>query len=95
MLDQLNRKERLRLMKFVCSFAWADLEVQPEERDFVESMVKRLALDEEDRQQVLGWLVRPPEPESVDPTAVPPSHRHGKVAPEEYESFRIFEDLLG
>ena len=108
MLDQLNRKERLRLMKFVCSFAWADLEVQPEERDFVESMVKRLAMDDEDRQQVLGWLVRPPEPESVDPTAVPPSHRQlfldavqgvieadGKVAPEEYESFRIFEDLLG
>jgi uncharacterized tellurite resistance protein B-like protein len=108
MLDQLNRKERRRLLKFVCSFAWADLEVQPEEREFVEVMVKRLAMDDEDQAAVQGWLERPPEPESVDPTAVPPAHRQifldavrgvieadGKIAPEEHESFRIFEDLIG
>jgi hypothetical protein len=108
MLDQLNRRERLRLMKFVCSFAWVDLEVQPEERDFVEDMVDRLTMDAEDRELVQGWLQQPPEPESVDPTTVPPAHRQifldavrgvieadGKVVPEEYESFRIFEDLLG
>ena len=30
MMEQLDRNERMRLMKFVCSFAWADLEIHPE-----------------------------------------------------------------
>ena len=32
MPKSLTREDRLRLMKFVCSFAWADLEIQDEER---------------------------------------------------------------
>ena len=108
MLDQLDRRERMRLMKFVCSFAWADLEIRQEEREFVRDMIARLALDEADRAAVQGWLDVPPELESVDPTLVPAEHRRvfieaiegviasdGEIAPEERESFRIFRDLVG
>ena len=108
MLDRLDRRERMRLMKFVCSFAWADLEVCPEEREFVRDMIARLTLDEAERAKVQGWLDVPPEPESVDPTLVPPEHRRvfieaiegviasdGRITHEERESFRIFRDLVG
>ena len=49
MLDDLNSEDRLRLMKFICSFAWADLHIQDSERHFVRSMVARLGLSEEKR----------------------------------------------
>ena len=107
MLDRLDRRDRMRLMRFVCSFAWADLEVRPEEREFVRAMVERLALDDDERKKVGGWLDRPPDPESVDPTLVPPAHRRvfleaiegviaadGEIHPQEVESFRIFRDLV-
>jgi hypothetical protein len=74
MLDQLSREDRLRLMKFVCSFAWADLEIQPEERTFVAGLIERLEL-QEDRPQIEKWLRSPPPPEEVDPTRVPRAHR--------------------
>ena len=75
MLDRLDRRDRMRLMRFVCSFAWADLEVRPEEREFVRAMVARLALDDDERKKVQCWLDHPPELESVDPTLVPAAHR--------------------
>jgi uncharacterized tellurite resistance protein B-like protein len=107
MLERLNRRERMRLMKFVCSFAWADLEIRPEERQFVRKLINRLDLGPEEREQVQGWLDRPPEIESVDPTLVPHEHRRifideiegviesdGEIAREERESFRLFEALV-
>lgn len=107
MLDRLDRGERMRLMKFICSFAWADLEIRPEERTFIRKMVARLALNGEDGEQVRSWLDLPPEPESVDPTLVPTTHRQvfidaikgviaadGEIAPEEIENFRLFHDLV-
>jgi uncharacterized tellurite resistance protein B-like protein len=107
MLERLERGEKMRLMKFVCSFAWADLEVRPEERAFIRKMVSHLSLDDEDGEQVRGWLDVPPAPESVDPTLVPTTHRRvfidaiqgviaadGEVAPEEIENFRLFHDLV-
>jgi uncharacterized tellurite resistance protein B-like protein len=107
MLEDLARNERLRLMKFVCSFAWADLEVRPEERAFVSGLVRRLDLDAADQQQVLGWLEVPPRPESVDPTQIPTEHRRlfldairgviesdGDVAEEEAENLRLLEKLF-
>jgi len=108
MLDLLDRRERMRLMKFVCSFAWADLEIRPEERAFVRDMIARLALDGDEGEKVRGWLEVPPAPESVDPTLVPAAHRQvfldaikgviaadGEIAPEEIENFRLFHDLAG
>jgi len=107
MLDRLDRRERMRLMKFVCSFAWADLEIRPEERAFVRDMVARLALDGDDGDEVRGWLEVPPAPESIDPTLVPAAHRQvfldaiqgviaadGEIAPEEIENYRLFHDLV-
>ncbi|EDM74750.1 hypothetical protein PPSIR1_15565 [Plesiocystis pacifica SIR-1] len=93
-------------MKFVCSFAWADLEIQDEERTFVSQMIERLGL-EEDRAQIEGWLKHPPRPEEVDPTEVPAEHRKlfldavrdlvnadERVDPQEAESLELFEQLL-
>jgi hypothetical protein len=106
-MQNLARKDRLRLMKFVCSFAWADLEIRPEERRFISDMVVKLDLDDEDRQKVVGWLEVPPEPDAIDPTLIPHAHRQlfvdaikgviaadGDVAPEEHENLALLEQLL-
>ncbi len=106
MLDNLTREDRLRLMKFVCSFAWADLEVQDDERAFVNKMIKELEL-EDDRAQIERWLRTPPPPEEVDPTRVPRAHRKllldaaravfnadGVIDPKERENFELLEQLL-
>lgn len=107
MLDKLSQEERLRLVRFVCSFAWADLEVQAEERSFVKKLVRKLRLTQDEAKQVEAWLQVPPSPEEVDPTDVPKAHRalfletiRGLVAadqrldPEEEENLRLFEQLL-
>lgn len=107
MLEHLERRERLRLVEFVCSFAWADFEIQPEERDFVARLIRRLDLDAEERRQAEGWLERPPRIENLDPTAIPAAHRRhfveaiegligadGTVGEEERETFEVFKQLL-
>ena len=106
-MKSLTRKDRLRLMKFVCSFAWADLEIRPEERRFVSDMIKRLGFDEEEKQKVSGWLEVPPDPDAVDPSLIPRAHRQifidairgvivadGEVALEEEENLALLEKLL-
>ena len=106
-LDQLDRRERLSLMKFVCSFAWADLEVRSQERAFVARMVERLGLDAEDAERVRGWLEVPPAPDAIDPTEIPTPHRQlfidavegvirsdGEVAREERENLELLKELL-
>lgn len=106
-LDELNRADQLRLLKFICSFAWADLEIHPKERIFVEHLVAKIGLDDEERAEVEGWLKVPPSPESIDPTSIPPEQRKlflnsiegvilsdGEIAPEERENFALLKDLL-
>ena len=106
-LSRLSKTERLRLMKFVCSFAWADLEIRPEERRFVGRMLDRLELDAEERRRVHGWLDVTPPPETVDPTQIPAEHRQlfveaiegvivsdGEVAAEERENLELLQALL-
>jgi uncharacterized tellurite resistance protein B-like protein len=107
MLDQLDRRDRLRLVEFVCSFAWADLEIRPEERAFISRLIRKLGLDDEEDLQVQQWLERPPNVDEVDPTSIPAEHRRvfvesieglieadGEVTEEESESFEIFKQLL-
>lgn len=107
MLEQLERRDRMRLMKFVCSFAWADLEIRDEERDYVKRLVERLALDADEQKRVEKWLEVPPDLESIDPTLVPNDHRQlfldeikgvivsdGEISPEEFENLKIFEALV-
>lgn len=107
MLEALERRDRLRLVEFVCSFAWADFEIQPEERTFIARLIRRLDLTEEEDHQVQRWLDRPPSFDRLDPTSIPPEHRRlfvqeieglihsdGEIADEERETFEIFQALL-
>ena len=106
MAASLSRDDRLSLMKFVCTFAWADLEIQDAERSFVNRLVDKLELGD-DREMILKWLESPPPGEEVDPTRVPPEHRElildaarqlfesdGVVDPKEQEQFELLEQLL-
>lgn len=82
MFDQLNAEARLLLLKFVCAFAWADLELKASEEQFVRRLIERLGLSAEETEQVEQWLVTSPSPESVNP----------KQIPEEYK--RIFVEAI-
>lgn len=107
-LKQLDREDRLRLMKFVVSFAWADLRIADQERSFVRRMMGSLKLDKDEAKQVEAWLVLPPRPEEVDPNDVPREHRRlflqvardtiaadGDVSDEERENLGLLEQMLG
>lgn len=106
-LSQLSKEDRLRLVKFVCSFAWADLQVADSERTFVHKLVRKLRLDAEEKKLVDDWLEIPPRPEELDPAEIPREHRalflstaremieaDGEIAEEEVENFALFEQLL-
>ena len=56
MVAELSRSDRMRLMRFVCSFAWADLEVQNEERAFVTRLMNKL--DIHDRVELARFAIR-------------------------------------
>jgi len=107
MLDALNREDRLQLMRFVCSFAWADLEVTDREREFIVKMVIRLGLDDEEQDQVADWLEVPPRADDLDPADIPREHRQlfldaakamilsdGTVEDVEAENLIILDQLL-
>ena len=107
MFDHLSREQRLRLMQFVCSFAWADFEVRDEERAFIARTVRKLQLDDAERARVEEWLEFPPSPDDLDPQTIPAEHRElflrvirdlitadGEVAEEERESLDILSQLL-
>jgi uncharacterized membrane protein YebE (DUF533 family) len=76
MFGALSPADRLLLLKFVCAYAWTDLEIQAGERRFVERLVERLALGPEERREVEAWLHVAPSPSEVDPERVPAEHRH-------------------
>jgi len=106
-MSDLDPEARLRLVRFVCSFAWADLTVQDDERSFVTKLLGELGLDEEERKAADEWLKVPPMPEDVDPTDIPEEHRQiflstalqvvgadGNVDSSEMEMLSLFEKLL-
>jgi uncharacterized tellurite resistance protein B-like protein len=105
--NDLNQEDRLRLMGFVCSFAWADLEIADGERELVAELVKKLELDDEEKEQVDEWLKSPPRPEDIDPMSVPLQHRQlflnvildmvradGVIDSQEVENLQLFEELI-
>lgn len=107
MLDALDREDRLRLMRFVCSFAWADLEIRPQERELISSLVERLDLNESEQAQVTEWLLVPPAADDLDPADIPREHRQlfldvaktivmsdGNLEEVEVENLLILEQLL-
>ncbi len=106
-LHDLTKEERLKLMGFVCSFAWADLEIQDDERELVRKLVRQLELDEEEAAQVEAWLKVPPRADELDPNDIPFEHRQlflntamdmvradGQVEPHEMENLSLLERLL-
>jgi uncharacterized tellurite resistance protein B-like protein len=75
MLDGVSASDRLLLLKFLCAFAWTDLEVTERERAFVRRILGQAHLGADDVSQVEAWLEVAPAPGSVDPRAVPRAHR--------------------
>ena len=105
--NSLDKQERLRLFRFVCSFAWADLEIADTERNYVQDLVEKLDMDEDERAQIKQWLELPPSPDDIDPTEIPREHRQlflnaavammqadGRVDAAEVETLSLFEQLL-
>ena len=107
-MQQLDRHERMQLLDFVCSFAWADLRIRPQEREFMKRLVRRLDLPKEERVSVDAMLSRPPRADDIDPIDVPLEHRRlflqtvkdmvladGEINAAEAEQLDRFEELLG
>jgi uncharacterized tellurite resistance protein B-like protein len=103
-LSRLTATDRMQLMRFVCSFAWADLKVHERERALIARMVRALRLDGREKAQVERWLESPPE---ADPAAVPLAHRQlfldavkavivadGTVTVEEREQLKLLDEML-
>ncbi len=108
MYDELEWDDRLRLLRFACSFAWADLRVGEGERAWLEGLIDALELDEESREQAEAWLEHPPGEEALDPAEIPEAQRQlfldvlgrmvvadGSVDPMELESYALLAQLLG
>lgn len=106
-LQDLNREDRLRLIRFVSSFAWADLEIADSERALVHELVQQAELNEDDAQLVESWLAHPPRVEDLDPQDIPLEHRQlflnaalkmvaadGTIDADEIENLALFEQLL-
>ncbi|MBN2798290.1 MAG: TerB family tellurite resistance protein [Deltaproteobacteria bacterium] len=107
-MESPNHEDRLRLLRFVCSFAWADLDVNTSERDYVHQLTERLHLTEDEKVLVEAWLVVPPPAEDIDPFDIPEEQRQavleaaaaliradGQVAQAELENFMLLEALIG
>ena len=71
MLAKLEKEERLLLLKFVCAFAWADLEVKASEKALARKLVAKFGMDADEKKQVEQWLKKPPKPEEIDRTRFP------------------------
>lgn len=108
MFEQLSREDRMLLLRFVCAFAWTDLEIKPGERKLVERLMDRMQLSADDRAEVEGHLHVAPAPEATDPELVPREHRRvfieavraliyadGNVDAEERERFEKLRAALG
>jgi tellurite resistance protein len=106
-MTELSSEDRLRLMRFACAFAWADLEIRPEERALIRNLARSLNLSEDEVEEVNRWMVNPPLPEEVDPQDIPMAHRQmflaaaqamiaidGDIDPDEMSFLDLFRNLL-
>lgn len=108
MPDRIDQAMKLDLMRFACAFAWADLEVQPEERAYLLALMERLEIDKPgDRTRVMRWLKAPPNEDEIDPLAVPLASREtflkeceeviradGVIHPEETEAYTLLKKIF-
>ena len=102
----LSSTDRRQVLRFAASILWADLEVADAERRFLTDLARELEVNDAGRE-IAGLLARPPVPEDIDPTSVPPAIadvvRHaalraiaadGRVGSEEMTMFELLDDLL-
>lgn len=107
MLAPLTTDEKLRLLRFMCAFAWADLEISAREREFVLGLIGRMGLAPDDAERAVQWLDHPPAEEDLDPSEIPAEHRRlfleaalemvskdGVIDALEAENFAVFEALV-
>ena len=108
MLDDLPASDRLLLLELVCTFAWADLDVSPAERRFIERLVSQIPLSDEDKEQVELWTHMAPAPRPMDFSRIPERYRRtfleaaratmyadGVLDPDEEEAFERLRGALG
>ncbi|MBK7584265.1 MAG: TerB family tellurite resistance protein [Myxococcales bacterium] len=106
-MQKLKKEDRLLLLKFVCAFAWADLEVKASEKALVKKLVGKLKLDADEKKEVEQWLKTPPRAEEIDPNKIPRAHRKlfldaardmiavdGEIDDNERENLDLLEQLL-
>ena len=106
-MRDLSRSDRLKLLEFVCTFAWTDHEIHAEERHVIGQLVQALDMDAEEIVEVQKWLVSPPPIDDVAPLDIPKEHRQlfndavtlvveadGRVEPGERDSLAVFRELL-
>jgi uncharacterized tellurite resistance protein B-like protein len=79
MLEKLDRAMRQKLLRVLAAAAWIDGEVQDKERAFIERLLEKLPLGDDERKTALGYLDTPPHPAEVDPSKIPPEYREGLV----------------
>src|SRR5438132_9185571 len=105
---ELSYELKLKLIEWACAFAWADLEVQPEERELILKLMEQLDIQEaDDRKKVIQWLKKPPPVDDLDPYSIPRSAREvfvreceeviradGVIKPEEAESLALLRKVL-
>jgi uncharacterized tellurite resistance protein B-like protein len=107
MLENSDRTTRLRLLRIVAAAAWVDGEVQPHERAFVEKLLAKLPMTNDERSTALGYLDTAPHPAEVDPTKIAPEYREalvklvwqvlgadGQMTDDEHAAAKELEELL-
>jgi uncharacterized tellurite resistance protein B-like protein len=100
---QIDRKHRLRLMQFLCSFAWADGKVRKQEKILVRRFAEFLDFDDEAIRNIEAWLKQAPRLEEFDTSELSRADRvifveaiesvilaDGKIAAEEQALFDRF-----
>jgi tellurite resistance protein len=100
---ELSENERVDLVRFLCSFAWADGEVQAEERAVLGRVIDGLSLDPGRHAEVTAWLSEAPDMDGFDFGAIAEDKRavfldlafevaaaHGGLGGEELGKLKMF-----
>ena len=108
MLEELTVEEKLRLVRFMCAFAWADLDVSEREQALLSALIRKLDLPDEARLEAESWIEHPPDEEELDPNDIPLAQRRlfvsaateiigvdGVIDGMEVENLALFDALLG
>lgn len=74
-MKELQSEERLKLLRLVCTMAWADSEVQQHEKGFIAKLIFSMGTPASEIRQVKKWLEAPPPEDDLDPASIPKEHR--------------------